>query len=259
MSSTPQRVILPVVLAFTLSIASTQAGIIYKSAERLIHGSGTQLEAKEEGSSDLSPFTADLLHSGYVRDEANKITGSVSAFASQTSSLTENQIQGLARGTGFGSGPETDGFGISSMKVDFDIDQTMQLTLSGQLRLIPHTDIADLNGSVAYVKLMGPEGIAMEVLLDEDHLPDRLGIVDFTKENAFTGIFPAGSYVLEAYAEGHGSHGKNRCVDFDFKLTAFDTVPVPEPATSLMVVVALGLLVRLRRRGESGSGGSWCE
>lgn len=245
-----------VVVAFLLCCTKMlSAEMMFQSSERLIQGYGTQLDESTRSTIGTAPFVDDLLSSGYVRDESNSITGSVSAFASQSSTLSENQIRGLARGSGFGSGADVEGVGISSMTVDFDIDQDMRFTLVGQLRLAPHGDDIGLADSMAFLRLVGPNGVAMEVRLDADNPPNNLGIVDFTKDNRISDIFPEGSYTLEAYAKGHGSEGKTRCVDFDFTLTALNAVAVPEPSTQGLFLVALAgaLAIRRRRLNEVGA------
>lgn len=205
------------------------AEMIFVSSDRGISGSGTQLTEVLETQASLGSFTDDLLNSGYVRDESNAIVGSVSSSASQTSTLTENQIRGLGRGSGFGSGP-AEGSGNSFMNVDFTVSESMRFTLSGQLRLAPHGGELGLNGSEAYVRLTGPDGVALEVVMDDDNMPDNLGIVDFTGAERLSGIFPAGDYTLEAFSVGHGSNGLTRCADYDFTLTALEVAAVPEPA-----------------------------
>ena len=73
----------------------SHAEMIYLSAERSISSAGTQLEAEEQSTIDMAPFTTDMLNSSYVRDENKAIIGSVSSFASQSSTLSNNQIRGL--------------------------------------------------------------------------------------------------------------------------------------------------------------------
>ena len=125
----------------------------------------------------------------------------------------------------------------------------MRFTLTGQLRLAPHGDDIGLNGSNAFIRLTGPQGVALEVIMDEGHLPDSGGAIDFTDENRISEVFPSGVYTLEAFAEGHGNDGKTRCVDFDFTLTALNAVAVPEPSASLLFVLAMiGLTLQRRRR-----------
>ncbi len=193
--------VVTLVLAWT-SLSSAE--MIYRSATRTIYGNGTQLEEELQLVDNLTTFTSDLMNSGYVRDDSNSIVGSVSAFASQSSTLSENQIRGLSRGSGFGSGG-AEGVGRSTMEIDFDIDSTMRFTLTGQLRLAPHGDNIGLNGSNAYIRLIGPDGgIAMEVMMDENNLPDSLGAVDFSGSDRMTGIFPAGSYTWKHFLKGMG-------------------------------------------------------
>ena len=226
------------------------AEMIYTSAERGISGSGSQLNEILDTSASLGTYSDDLLNSGYVRDEGNSIIGSVSASSSQTSTLTANQIRGLGRGSGFGSGP-ADGLGGSFMDVEFTIDETTRFSLAGQLRLAPHGGELGLNGSSAYVRLTGPDGIvALEVRMDEDNQPDNQGIVDFTGPNQLSGVFAAGDYRLEAFSEGHGSNGLTRCADFDFTLSALEVAAVPEPTMLSMLggAMLVGLCSRRRRR-----------
>lgn len=247
MSQTHTRVVFPLFFSFISVFTVAEAEMIFQSAERTIHGSGTQLEAEEMVTTNFAPLADDLLNSGYIRDGNNTIVGSVSAFASQSSSISETQVRGLARGSGFASGPG-EGIGLSSMAIDFDINQETRFTLTGQLRLAPHDQEDGIAESIAYIRLTGPSGIAMEVELDEANPPNSLGIVDFTKDNRITGIYPEGSYRLEAYAKGHGSDGKTRCVDFDFTLTALNAISVPEAATPWYSALVLSGLWGLRRR-----------
>lgn len=224
--------------------------MIYQSAERGISGSGSQLNEVLEVSESLGTYNNDLLTSGYVRDEGRAIVGSVSSSSSQTSTLTSNQIRGLGRGSGFGSGP-ADGFGTSLMDVEFTVDESTRFTLAGQLRLAPHGGELGLNGSSAYVRLTGPDGlVALEVRMDDENQPNNLGIVDFTGSERLSGVFPAGDYRLEAFSEGHGSSGLTRCADFDFTLSALEVAAVPEPTALSMIGVAslVGLCTRRRRR-----------
>lgn len=240
---------LPLV-ALAFGTSQVNAEMIYQSAERGISGSGSQLNEIIEVSASLGTFSDDLLNSGYVRDEGNAIIGSVSSSSSQTSTLTSNQIRGLGRGSGFGSGP-ANGLGSAFMDVEFAIDETTRFTLAGQLRLAPHGGELGLNGSLAYVRLTGPDGIvALEVRMDEENQPDNLGIVDFTGPNQLSGVFSAGDYRLEAFSEGHGSTGLTRCADFDFTLSALEVAAVPEPTTISLVGFAslVGLCSRRRRR-----------
>jgi hypothetical protein len=226
---------------------SANAEMIYTTATRTIGGSGTQLEEMLETHASLGSYTDDLLSSGYVRDDGNAIVGSVSSSSSQTSTLSDNQIRGLGRGSGFGSGP-AEGVGNSSMNVEFSVTETTRFSLAGQLRLAPHGGALGLNGSTAYVRLTGPDGVALEVMMDEDNQPDNLGIVDFSGSDQLSGVFPAGDYVLEAFSEGHGSDGLTRCADFDFTLSVLEVAAVPEPAAfSLMAFAGLALM-RLRKR-----------
>jgi hypothetical protein len=238
-------------LCFTfisIGCSSASAEMIYASALRSITGAGSQVNEKLVASDGFGSFTDDLLTGGYFRDENNLIVGSVSATASQTSTLAGGQIRGLGRGSGFGSGP-ADGVGRSEMHIEFNIEKSMRFTLAGQLLLVPHGDSLDLNGSSAVVRLSGPDGIAMERLMDGVNLPDNLGAVDFTGENRLTGVFPVGTYILEAMSEGHGSDGLTRCVDFDFTFSAFEAVAEPEPAASVLSLSLTGLAVcSLRRR-----------
>lgn len=237
--------VITLALSFT-SLASAE--MMYKSATRTIYGSGSQLDTEEQTSDLLTTFSSEMMNSGYVRDDSNSIVGSVSAFASQSSTLSENQIRGLSRGSGFGSGG-AEGVGRSTMEVEFEIDSSMRFTLTGQLRLAPHGDNIALNGSNAYIRLTGDDGVAMEVMMDEDNLPDSLGSVDFSGVNRMSKVFPAGTYTLEAFAEGHGDDGKTRCVDFDFSFTALEAVAVPEPSSSLLFgMAAFGMMLVRRRR-----------
>lgn len=248
MSHKDTRVVLFAGTLVLLGAALAQAEIMYKSAERAIYGEGTQLDAIEQLTTGMEPFTSDMLNSGYVRDDQNSIVGSVSSFASQSSTLSDNQIRGLARGSGFGSGG-AEGIGRSSMLVEFEIDQSMRFTLTGQLRLAPHGGQISINDSEAYIRLTGPEGIAIEVVMNEDNLPDVLGLIDFSGDERISDVFPSGNYTLEAFAEGHGSDGTTRCVDFDFTLTALNAVAVPEPDMAIVfVLAALGLIASKKRR-----------
>lgn len=224
-----------------------QAEMIYQSAARAISGSGTQLDGTIESSDGFGAFTEDMLITGYVRDDSNSIVGSVSASSSQTSALTGNQIRGLGRGSGFGSGP-SEGVGESNMLVAFTVTEPMRFTLSGQLRLAPHNPGLGLNGSEALIRLSGPEGVALEVVMDENNLPDHLGIVDFTGGQRLSGVFPAGDYTLEAMSMGHGSDGLTRCADFDFTLTALEAVAVPEPTAFGLLGMGMLIVGRARRR-----------
>lgn len=242
-----RRLVMCCALVAAVSATSANAEMIYISSDRGISGSGTQLNEVLETSVDFGAYSEDLLNSGYVRDENNSIVGSVSSSASQTSTLSDNQIRGLGRGSGFGSGP-AEGVGNSSMTVEFSISESMRFTLAGQLRLAPHGGVAGLNGSSAYVRLTGPDGVALEVKMDEDNLPNSLGIVDFTAGDRLTGVFPAGEYLLEAFSEGHGSNGVTRCADFDFTMTALEVAAVPEPAACGLLMVAGLSCLRLRRR-----------
>lgn len=233
---------------FIAAIAtSANAEMIFVSSDRGISGSGTQLNEVLETSVEFGSYTEDLLNSGYVRDDNNSIVGSVSASSSQTSTLTGNQVRGLGRGSGFGSGPAA-GVGNSSMAVEFSVTESTRFTLAGQLRLAPHGGAAGLNGSTAYVRITGPDGVALEVKMDDDNLPDSLGVVDFTAGDRLTGVFPAGDYMLEAFSEGHGSNGVTRCADFDFTMTALEVAAVPEPAALGMLAFAGLACMRLRRR-----------
>ena len=241
-------------------MAHADAAMVFTSAERIIAGSGTQLVNKTESDDAMAGFADDLLNTGYVRDGNNGIVGSVSSSASQTSTLTDGQIRGLGRGSGFGSGHVDDtasfGIGMSSMFVEFTIDEPMQFTLAGELRLAPHGNGLSLNDSEAYVRLIGPDGeVALEAMMDANNLPDNLGRVDFSGSERKTGEFPAGNYILEAMAEGHGSNGLTRCVDFDFTLSASSAASfvapnpiVPEPSSMSLASFALLAAMGLRRR-----------
>jgi len=236
------------ILGFFALAETASAEMIFKSAIRSVLGDGTQLDAKKESNEEaIGSFSEDILSSGYVRDDNNAIIGSVSASASQTSSLTPSQIRGLGRGSGFGSGPSA-ARGLSDMSVSFTVDEPMRFTLSGQLRIAPHGLGLDLNGSSAMVQLMGPEGVAMEVRMDEANQPNALGLVDFTGLDRLSGEFPAGEYTLMAMSEGHGSDGVTRCADFDFTLTAIEAVAIPEPTTMSMFAIGLASVHFLRRR-----------
>lgn len=236
------------------------AAMVFTSAERIIAGSGTQLVDKTETDDAMSGFTDDLLNTGYVRDGDVGIVGSVSSSASQTSTLTGGQIRGLGRGSGFGSGhvagESSFGIGMSSMLVEFTVDEPMQFTLAGELRLAPHGDGLTLNDSKAYVRLIGPDGeVALEAMMDDTNVPDNLGRIDFSGSERKSGEFPAGNYILEAMAEGHGSNGLTRCVDFDFTLSASSaasvvppTPVVPEPSSMVLASLALLATMGLRRR-----------
>lgn len=248
MSQTKLRAIVLACVAVCCCTAPGRAEMMYSSSQRGIHGSGIQLSLKEETTDSLGVFEASLLHSNYLRDDENMIVGHESASVSQDSTLSDNQIRGLGRGSGFGSGGG-DGVGAATLMVDFDIDQSMRFTLTGQLRIAPHGDSIGLNGSNAHIRLTGPDGVAMEVVLDEDNPPNGLGNVDFSGGNRLSEIFPAGSYTLEALAEGRGNNGKTRCVDFDFTLTALNAVAVPEPSAAGLAMFAL-LGITLRRRRE---------
>lgn len=244
--------------------ASANAEMIYKSAQRIVQGAGSQLVNKL-ASSDATElaFTDDLLNSGYIRDTENKIVGSVSSSASQTSTLTGDQIRGLGRGSGFGSGSlgndASAGSGLSSMLVTFEVAESMRFTLSGELRLAPHGKGLGLNDSQAFVRLTGPDGVALEATMDETHLPNNLGQIDFSGSSRLSGVFPAGEYTLEAIAEGHGSNGLLRCVDFDFTLTALEAVGVPEPSGMLMLTsIGLAIGVVRRRRIVGSENGRRC-
>ena len=248
MSTIKNRAVAAALVFLFMWLPLAHADIMYNTAQRSIYGAGTQLEVEEQLTTGMMPFTADLLNSGYVRDEDRQITGSVTSFVSQNSTLHDNLIRGLARGSGYGSGG-AEGIGRATMLVDFDVDQDTRFSLAGQLRLAPHGDSASLSGSHAFIRLTGPQGLAMEVQMDDDHLPDNLGVIDFTGVNHLSGIYPAGNYQLEAFTEGRGSDGQTRCIDFDFTLTAFNVFAVPEPQgiTTFWSVATLGLL--LRRRG----------
>lgn len=226
----------------SLSCSSASGEMIYVSAKRSIMGTGSQLDEKLVSTDGIDSFTDDLLNSGYFRDQSDAIVGSISAAASQTSTLTSNAIKGLGRGSGFGSGP-AEGIGRSDMRIEFTTDTEMRFTLAGQLRLAPHGDGVDLKGSSALIRVSSDAGTAMEVLLDQDNLPDSLGTVDFLGANRLTGEFPAGDYVLEAIAQGNGSDGVNLCLDFDFTFTAFEPIAIPEPSGGSMA--ALGSLAVL--------------
>jgi|GEM_PF-2707490 len=236
------------IVALALLFASNANGeMIFNSVERGIGGSGSQLSEVLKTSASLGAYSDDMLNSGYVRDDNNAIVGSVSSSSSQTSTVTSNQIRGLGRGSGFGSGP-ADGVGSSFMTTEFTIEEANRFTLAGQLRLAPHGGPAGLNGSLAYVRLTGPEGVVLEVTMDEDNPPDNLGIVDFSGASQLSGVFTAGDYVLEAFSEGHGSDGLTRCADFDFTLTALEVAAVPEPAAFGMMLFAGLACLRIRRR-----------
>ena len=236
------------IIALALLFASQANGeMIFRSSERGIGGSGSQLGEVLETSASLGAYTDDILSSTYVRDDNNSIVGSVSLSSSQTSTVTSNQIRGLGRGSGFGSGPG-DGFGNSFITTEFTIEEANRFTLSGQLRLAPHGGTAGLNGSLAYVRLTGPDGVVLEVTMDEDNPPDTLGIVDFSGSDQLSGVFPAGDYTLEASSEGHGSDGLSRCADFDFTLTSLEVAAVPEPAAFGMMLFAGLACMRMRRR-----------
>lgn len=248
-------------IAFVCSLAAqSHAAMVFTSAERIISGSGTQLTNETEIDSGMAGFTDDLLNTSYVRNGESGIVGSVSASTSQTSTLTGDRIRGLGRGSGFGSG-HVDGeasFGLaeSSMYVEFTVDEPMEFTLAGELRLAPHGNGLSLNGSKAYVRLIGPDGeIALEAMMDDDNLPDNLGRIDFSGSQRMTGEFPAGNYILEALASGHGSGGLTRCVDFDFTLSASNAASfvapdpiIPEPSSMSLASVALLAAMGLRRR-----------
>lgn len=222
--------------------------IIYSTAQRSIQSSGTQLVEEIESTDTYGAYVNDMLVSGYVRDDSNSIVGSISASASQSSALTDTQIRGLGRGSGFGAGPG-EATGESRMYVEFSITESMQFSLEGQLRLAPHGSGLSLNGSVAMVKLTGPNGTLLHAVMDEDNQPDHLGAIDFSGDNRLSGTFAAGDYILEAYSTGHGSEGMTRCVDYDFTLTVLDAVAVPEPGSATMLgTVLLSLLVIRRRR-----------
>ena len=244
------------VVGLALSFSQVNAEMIYQSAARRISGSGSQLNEILETSASLGTYSDDLLNSGYMREDGN-IVGSVTASSSQTSTLTSNQIRGLGRGSGFGSGP-ADGLGSSYMDVAFMIEESTRFTLAGQLRLAPHGGELGLNGSSAYVRLTGPDGVvAMEVLMDEENQPDNLGIVDFTGGDELSRVLPAGAYRLEAFSEGHGSSGLTRCADFDFTLSVLEAAAVdvgnpiiPEPNALSMAGLGslIGFCFRRRRR-----------
>lgn len=241
-----------IVAVFLFSTETTHAGLIFRDAERVISGSGTQVDERLETAIGDGVFDDDLLVSGYYRDENQTIVGSVSATASQSSNLTDGKISGLGRGSGFGSGP-AEGIGESMMKVDFSLAEATQYSLSGQLRLVPHGDELSLNGSEALVRVTGADGVVVEVLLNESNPPDRLGVVDFTGADRRVGIIEAGDYTLEAMSVGHGSEGLTRCADFEFTFSVISAVAVPEPsAMALLSIASLALgLLRSRRCGRS--------
>lgn len=236
-------------VAMLVFCSTASAEMIYQSAVRNVLGDGTQLVVKGDSTDDTLGFAGDILNSGYVRDDSNSIVGSVSASASQTSNLTPGQIRGLGRGSGFGSGPAS-ARGLSDMAIEFSVDEEMRFTLSGQLRIAPHGSGLDLNGSSALIRLTGPDGVALEVRMDDENLPDNLGVIDFTGADRMSGNFPAGNYLLEAMSEGHGSDGITRCADFDFTLTAVEAVAIPEPTTLTMCLFGLVSLLQLRRRSR---------
>lgn len=238
-----------VVVLLLISTETTQAGLIFRDAKRSISGSGTQVSERLETAIGDGVFVDDLLVSGYYRDENQTITGSVSATASLSSNLTEGKISGLGRGSGFGSGP-AEGVGEAKMKVDFSLNEATQYSLSGQLRLVPHSDEMLLNGSEAMIRVTGADGVVVEFLLNESNPPDRLGIVDFTGADRRTGFIPAGDYTLEAISIGHGSDGLTRCTDFEFTFSVLTAVAVPEPSSLVLFTIALSAFGLRPSRGR---------
>ncbi len=130
----------------------------------------------------------------------------------------------------------------------FEVDKPMRFKLSGELRVTPHG--LGLNGSSAFVRLSGPEGLVFEIKMDEANPPSATGVVDFKAADTLIGEFGAGQYMLEALAEGIGSFGRDRCADFDFTLSVVEAAAVPEPSS--VVLLSLGLIsaAGLRRRSR---------
>lgn len=225
----------------TAFFATASAEMIYHSAERSIMGLGSQLDYNALSTDSLSAYSDDLISSGYVRDENRAIVGSVSTFASQSSTLSGRQIRGIGRGSAFGSGPGQ-ATGTSRMEVEFSVSEPTQFTLSGQLRL---AQALELNNSLAFIRLTGPNGAMLEVVMDENNLPDSLGRVNFSGKEQISAVFPAGNYLLEAVSEGVGSDGLTRCADFEFTLTA---VSIPEPLSKTSLLMGMLGLAMIRRR-----------
>lgn len=232
-----------------VGVARTQGEMIYHSAFQSIAGTGTQLEAMETSSEEISFFSEDLLNTGYVRDEQNRIVGNVSSFASLMSSLNGTHIRGLGRGSGFGTGEHT-GTGTTEMRVEFESTGRMSFAMSGQLRLVPHT--SGLNESEAHVRLTGPEGVVFEIKLGPDHPPDNLGIVNFLGSDEIQGELVPGMYQLEAVGVGRGSHGLTRCVDFDFTFREVEGAPIPEPSAYVLMLSCALIALRFRRHRRIG-------
>ena len=235
--------------AFVVTLCSAvSAEMIILSSARSISTSGSQREPIVTSTEDELPFVDDILDGGYIRDDSDAIVGTVSISASQTSMVTTSRIRGVGRGSGFASGP-AESSGRSDMMVDFLIEESTRFTLAGELRLTPHG--LGLNGSSAFIRLTGPDGVAAEIRLDEESLPDRAGVVDFLGSNRIVGELGPGRYTLEASSVGHGSSGLTRCADFDFTLTATDGVVIPEPGSVCLLLIGCSLLFVGRHRRKS--------
>jgi len=220
--------------------AQSYAEPVIVSATRSLSVAATQFDGDVLTSSDFGSFQDDLLISGYVRQDGI-IAGSVSASGSQTSTVSTILVRGMGRGSGYGSGlaGEANGIGSSRMRVEFDITkEPLEVYLLGQLRLTPHG--LGLNGSSAFVRVSGPDGIVpLEVDLSESSLPPDGGIVDFSGASRLQALLEPGSYVLEALAEGIGSGARTRCADFDFTLSFVAPAAIPEPSAGALLLGGL--------------------
>ena len=233
---------------------SALAEMVFLSADRSLTTIGTQLESMQKEVDGFEPLNTEILNSGYVRDANNKIVGSTVASATQVSTITEDEIRGLGRSSGYANGLDgvAIGTGRTEMTVSFEVDEVMNYTLSGQLRIVHGIG---LNGSVAQVRLTGPEGIVFDITMDDANPPDNTGVLDFSGSNRLTGEFGPGVFTLEAMSEGNGTHGLNRCADFEFTLT---TAVVPEPASLMLLMLAAFIGCHRLRCAGKAIGDSGC-
>ena len=225
--------------------------MIYLSSHQSIWAGGTQLEPVLVASDAIELFSEEIINTGYVRDDENSIVGNVSSYGSLLGSLNDNQIRGLGRASGFATG-EYNGLSTTEMRIAFRVEDPMPFEMLGQLRLTPHS--LGLNGSEAVVALVGDAGSVFEVRLDEGHLPDDLGNVNFMGSDTIRGMLAPGDYELIAEGLGQGSDGLTRCVDFDFTFRQAAVIPEPEgplPASlALFTVCWIRRTSRLRRIGS---------
>ena len=151
--------------------------------------------------------------------------------ASQVSTIRDRRVFGDLDATGFFDPPVEDGFAESDFLLEFDIDETTGFTLRG--------NVGGLSGR-GLIRLTGPGGVIFEENSNSDGIEDPYITVTFDEH----GELLAGSY--ELIANARTSFGASFAGgDVRFELL------IPEPASGVMVLAALGAMMPRRGRQRS--------